>query len=93
MDIIVTDEKDIILTVPGRIPPGDLVLSLEASSVTLSAAGARFVEVAEVEDPVLDALAEKAEIPLIEITDPDTPPARITHTAKINDNRGKLQDG
>lgn len=89
MDIIMTDSGQIVLVVPGAIPEGGLELGLLAHAVTLAADGQIFVQVADIDDMVMDALAGQAQVDLIAVPDDDHPPAGITHFADVKDYRQK----
>ncbi len=90
MDIILTDEEEIILVVPSVIPEGDLTLKIMDNSVFLGANGKDFVAVSDVDSRFINSLAERKEVPLIEFIDvsgKEIEEFKITHNAKIKDCR------
>ncbi len=90
MDIILTDEKEIILVIPDAIADGDLTLKIMNNRVFLEANGTDFVAVNDVDSRFINSLAEREEVPLIEFIDKDGKEIeefKITHYAKIRDCR------
>lgn len=87
MDIIMTDAGQIVLVVPGVIPAGDLMLGVEADAITLSAEGQMFVRVEDIDDIVLDTIADLDHVDLIAVPEAAEPPAGITHQAGVTDLR------
>lgn len=85
--MIMTDAGQVILAVPGVIPDGLLELGIYGGHVTLSSGGAVFARVDDIDDVVLDTLAQQPKIDLLMVADADHPPAGITHHASVKDYR------
>lgn len=89
MDIIMTSAGQIVLVVPGEIPAGALVLTVQAAGVTLEADAQVFVTVDDIDAMTIEALAGQTHIDLIAVPDADHPPDGITHQAMVSDARLK----
>lgn len=85
--MIMTDAGQVILAVPGVIPEGLLELGIYGGHVTLSSGAAVFARVDDIDDVVLDMLAQQPKIDLLMVADADHPPAGITHHASVRDYR------
>jgi hypothetical protein len=87
LDIIITDAGDITLVVPGEIVGTNTILELYNSYVVISHNNEPFVKVSDVDNSVIDKLAEKEKIALMEVTDLNNPPLTSTHTCSVQDYR------
>ena len=87
LDIIITEAGDITLVVPGTIIGTDNILELYKSHVVISYNKMPFVKVNDVDTDVIDKLAQKQNIGLLEVTDIHNPPLAVTHTCKVIDYR------
>ncbi len=85
--MIMTDAGQVILAVPDVIPEGLLELGIYGGHVTLSSGAAVFARVDDIDDVVLDMLAQQPKIDLLMVADADHPPAGITHHASVRDYR------
>lgn len=91
MDILLMDNGQLYLTVPGKIPEGLLSIQLHSELLQLFSAGIMIAEIDDVPEEALSAIARhglvNGKIGLIEIIDSNHPPAHVTHWAIVDDQR------
>lgn len=85
--VLLGETGKFILLVPGKIGEGDLVLQLHDKKFVMLADGYKCVEAKNINDDIMMVAAQENEVAVMEVLDPDSPPEKITHWAKVQDKR------
>ncbi|MCB9989201.1 MAG: hypothetical protein H6868_07700 [Rhodospirillales bacterium] len=87
MDILLGETGQVVLSVPGAIPAGNIVLSLYRNHVELCAGATCFARVTDIETDIVATLSGFDDVPLLEVIDPENPPCYIKCRATVQDQR------